>query len=170
MVGFVSDFGSASSQQVQDVNNLIVLQIRSKDWSVMIDLKDAYFPNTESFSGLLSQAKLINIGFFLLAKPCHLTPSRNAWMQLWLLCDSRASMCSITLTTAYSHRVWRGGSLRCCSHSHEVLGVETKLQEECAFFNKENHFLVWNSNTMQAHLSPTHIEPILMAMSKIRLS
>lgn len=44
MIGFVYDFGSASSQQVQDVNNLKkVAQIRSKDWSVTTDLKDAYF-------------------------------------------------------------------------------------------------------------------------------
>ncbi len=74
----VSLFRSASvkllSQQteVQDAHNLVLSQISSKNWFVTIDLKYAYFispsfPLTEIYWGLLSGAKLTNIGFFLSA-------------------------------------------------------------------------------------------------------
>lgn len=67
---------------------LIVSQIKSEDWFVTVNLKDAYF----HFSFLPQHGKFLRFTFggkaYQYRDPCTLL--RNLWMQLWPLKDSRA--------------------------------------------------------------------------------
>ncbi len=81
----------------------VVSQTRSEDWFVTINLKDAYFhisilPHRREFLRFALGAKFTYTGFFLSALHSHPALSRSVWMLFWLLCDSRASTYSTTLT------------------------------------------------------------------------
>ncbi len=74
------------------------------------------------------------------------------------------------LVDSGSIRAGGGSTSRCCSRSHESVGVETERQEECAFSITENH-LSWcgvGSTTIQARMSPARIKSTLLEVRRVK--
>ncbi len=74
----------------------IVSQIRSEDWFVTIDLKDAYFhisilPQHRKFLRFAFGGKAYQYRVLRLVWHSHPAFSRSVWMLLWLPCNSRTS-------------------------------------------------------------------------------
>ncbi len=122
-----------------------VSQIRSEDWFVWIDLKDAYFhvsilPTRKkflrfAFGGKAYQYRVLPFGLALsphtftkcvdaasVAATGH--PHTQLHQRLVDSCSIRADGCSAS---------------RCRSCPHESAGVKTEPQEMCAFSGSENH-------------------------------
>ncbi len=131
----------------------VVSQIRSEDWFVTIDLKDAYFhvsilPSHRkflrfAFSGKAYQYRVLPFGLALSPRTftkcvdAALAPLRLQGIHIlnyiddWLIVAHSEQM-------AVRHR--DGGSTsRCRSRSHERVGVKTKCKEKCAVSIPENH-------------------------------
>ncbi len=123
----------------------VVSQIRSEDWFVWIDLKDAYFhvsilPTRKkflrfAFGGKAYQYRVLPFGLALsphtftkcvdaasVAATGH--PHTQLHQRLVDSCSIRADGCSAS---------------RCRSCPHESAGVKTEPQEMCAFSGSENH-------------------------------
>ncbi len=131
----------------------IVPQIRSEDWFVTIDLKDAYLHTS--------------------TLPCHRKFLRFAFggiYQFWGDIPISGSSVRPSIITPHFHEMHRYGpgassstgyshnephqrlvdsslvasvgspASRCCSCSHERVGVMAKCQKECAFSTTEDHF------------------------------
>ncbi|KAI2647016.1 Transposon Ty3-G Gag-Pol polyprotein [Labeo rohita] len=125
----------------------VVSQIRSEDWFVTIDLKDAYF----HVSILPQHRKFLRFAFRGEAYRYRVLPFGLALSppHLYEVCGCSSGS---TATPGHPHTqlhrrladpssVGDGGSSasRCRSRSHEGAGVETERQEKCAFSTTENH-------------------------------
>ncbi|KAI2650711.1 Transposon Ty3-G Gag-Pol polyprotein [Labeo rohita] len=127
--------------------NQALSQIRSEDWFVMIDLKDAYFhvsilPQLRkflrfAFRGEAYQYRVLPFGLALSPRTftkcvdAALAPLRLRGIHILNFIDNWLIFGSIGA---------HGGSTsRCCSRSYERAGVETERQEECAVSITENH-------------------------------
>ncbi len=105
--GVASNFRSAAIEPLSSKLTVkqVVSQIRSEDWFVTIDLKDAYFhisilPSHRkflrfSFRGEAYQYRVPPVGLALSPRTFHKVYFHEL---LWLLCDTRASAYSITST------------------------------------------------------------------------
>ncbi|KAI2651123.1 Transposon Ty3-G Gag-Pol polyprotein [Labeo rohita] len=126
----------------------VVSQIRSEDWFVTIDLKDAYFhvsilPQHRkflrfAFRGEAYQYRVLPFGLALSPRTftkcvdAALAPLRLQGIRILNYIDD-------WLILAQSEMVAVRSASRCRSRSHEGAGVETERQEKCAFSTTENH-------------------------------
>ncbi len=126
----------------------VVSQIRSEDWFVRIDPKDAYFhisilPTHReflsfAFGGEAYQYRVLPFGLALSPRTftkcvdAALAPLRLQGVRILNYIDD-------WLILACSIRAVSGSTTRCRSRSHESAGVETERQEKCAFSGSENH-------------------------------
>ncbi|KAI2665260.1 Transposon Ty3-G Gag-Pol polyprotein [Labeo rohita] len=125
----------------------VVSQIRSEDWFVTIDLKDAYF----HVSILPQHRKFLRFAFRGEAYQYRVLPFGLALSppHLYEVCGcSSGSAATPGHPHTQLHRrladpssVGDGGSSasRCRSRSHEGAGVEIERQGKCAFSTTENH-------------------------------
>ncbi len=128
----------------------VMSQIKSKDWFVTIDLKDAYF----HISILPSHREFLRFAFGGKAYQYRVLPFDLALSSphFYKVCGCCVSSVAATrhphtqlhrrLVDSRSIRVDSGSTSRCCSRSHGSVGVKTECQEECAFSITENH-LPW---------------------------
>ncbi|KAL0148452.1 hypothetical protein M9458_056262, partial [Cirrhinus mrigala] len=127
--------------------NQVVSQIRSEDWFVTIDLKDAYF----HVSILPQHRKFLRFAFRGEAYQYRVLPfglalSPHTFHKVCGCCSGSAAIPGHPHTQLHRRMVdsgsigAHGGSTsRCCSRSFERAGVETERQEECAVSITENH-------------------------------
>ncbi len=128
----------------------IVPQIRSEDWFVTIDLKDAYF----HISILLCHRRFLRFAFGGKAYQCRVLPFGPSIITMHFY-EMRRCSPGTSLASGYSHyglhrrlidssSVTSVGSAasRCCAGPHERVGVMAKRQKECAFSTTEDH-LPW---------------------------
>ncbi len=126
----------------------VVSQIRSEDWFVTIDLKDAYFhisilPSHRKFLRFAFQAKQslpISGSSF---RPSTLTPYFH---EVCGCCSGSSATPGHPHTQLHrrlvdfsSFRADGGSTSRCRSRSYEGVGVKAKRQEKCAFSITEDH-------------------------------
>ncbi len=155
----------------------IVPQIRSKDWFVTIDLKEAYL----HISNLPCHRRFPRFAFGGKAYQYWVLPFCLALSPRTLCVDAAPVPLQLQgihimnyiddwLILAPSHQLAVLAS-RCRAGPHERVGVTAKRQKECAFSTTEDH-LPWHGMglaLMQAHLSPARIESILSAVKSIGL-
>ncbi len=149
----------------------IVPQIRSEDWFVTIDLKDAYFLVSIfpchrkflrfAFGGKEYQYRVLPFGLAL--SPHTFTKCVDAALvPLRLLGIHIMNYIDNWLILAHSHQLAFRDRDVVLAHMEEFW-LRTKLQRT-TFLG-----VVWDSTSMQARLSPAHIESILSAVKRIRL-
>ncbi len=124
----------------------VVSQIRSEDWFVTIDLKDAYFhmsilPSHRKFLRFAFRGKAYQyrvLPFGLALSPRTFTKCVDAALAP---CDSGHPHTQLhrRLVDFSSFRAVGGSTSRCRSRSHERIGVKTKCKEKCAVSIPENH-------------------------------
>ncbi len=158
---------------------IIVSQIRSEDWFVMIDLKDAYFyvsiiPSHRkflwfAFGGEAFQYRVLPFGLalsprtFTKCMDAALAPLRLQGIRVlnyiddWLILAQSREM-------AVRHRDVVLGHIR-------SLGLRLNTKKSVLSPAQRTTFLgvVWDSTTMWAQLSPACIESILVKVSRIKL-
>ncbi|KAL0194819.1 hypothetical protein M9458_008391, partial [Cirrhinus mrigala] len=136
----------------------VMSQIRSEDWFVMIDLKDAYFhvsilPQHRkflrfAFRGEAYQYRVLPFGLalsprtFMKCVDAALAPLRLQGIRILNYIDD-------WLILAQSEMV--------------AVRHETERQEKTTYLG-----VVWDSTTMQARLSPARIESILTAVKRVK--
>ncbi|XP_073720453.1 uncharacterized protein [Misgurnus anguillicaudatus] len=157
----------------------IVTQIRSEDWFVTIDLKDAYFhisilPQHRrflrfAFGGVAYQYRVLPFGLslsprtFTKCMDAALAPLRLRGIRVlnyiddWLILAQSESM-------AAQHRD------AVLTHMRE-LGLRLNAKKSMLSPVQRTAFLgvIWDSTTMQAHLSPARVESILLAVGRVKL-
>ncbi|KAI2654549.1 Gag-Pol polyprotein [Labeo rohita] len=156
----------------------VVSQIKSKDWFVTIDLKDAYFhvsilPQHRKFLRFAFRGKEYRywvLPFGLALSPCTFTKCVDAaltplqlqgirilnYIDDWLILAQTEQM-------AVQHR---GVVL---AHMKE-LGLRVNDKKSVLSPSQRTTYLgvVWDSSMMQARLSPARIELILAAVARVR--
>ncbi len=152
----------------------VVSQIRSEDWFVKIDLKDAYF----HVSILPSHRKFLRFAFRGKAYQYRVLPSGLALSpRTFTKCVDAAltpghphTQLHRRLVDFSSFRADGGSTSRCHSCSSERVGVKTKCQEKCAFSITEDHLS--RRGVGFGHdagtLSPVRIESILTTVRRVR--
>ncbi len=125
----------------------VVSQIRSKDWFVTIDLKDAYFHVSIhpchrkflrfAFGGKAYQYRVLPFGLAL--SPRTFTKVVDAVLAPLRLQGIRILNYIDDLADSSSVGDGGGETSRCRPRSYETVGVETKRQEKCAFSGSEDH-------------------------------
>ncbi len=156
----------------------IVPQIRSEDWFVTIDLKVAYFHISIlpchgsflrfTFGGKTFQYRVLPFGLAL--SPRTFTKCIDAALVPLRLQGSRImNYIDDWLILAQSHQVavWHRDVV--LAHMKK-LGLRLNAKSVLSSLQRTTfHSVVWDSTSMQARLSPAHIECILSAMKRIRL-
>ncbi len=156
----------------------IVPQIRSEDWFVTIDLKVAYFHISIlpchgsflrfTFGGKTFQYRVLPFGLAL--SPRTFTKCIDAALvPLWLQGSRIMNYIDDWLILAQSHQVavWHRDVV--LAHMKK-LGLRLNAKSVLSSLQRTTfHSVVWDSTSMQARLSPAHIECILSAMKRIRL-
>ncbi len=157
----------------------IVSQIRSEDWFVTIDLKDAYFHISIlpyhreflrfAFGGKAYQYRVLPFGLALSPRTftkcvdAALVPLRLQGIRIMNYIDD-------WLILAQSHQlaVWHRDVV--LAHM-EKLGLRLNAKKSVLSPLQRTTFLgvIWDSTSMQARLSPARIESILSAVKRIRL-
>ncbi|KAI2660091.1 Transposon Ty3-G Gag-Pol polyprotein [Labeo rohita] len=145
----------------------VVSQIRSEDWFVMIDLKDAYFhvsilPQHRkflrfAFRGEAYQYRVLPFGLAL--SPPHFYQGIRIlnYIDDWLI-------------LAQSEQVAAQHRDAVLAHMKE-LGLRLNAKKSVLSPLQRTTYLgvVWDSTTMQARLSPARIESILAAVRRVRI-
>ncbi len=157
----------------------IVPQIRSEDWFVTIDLKDAYFHISIlpchwriprfAFGGKAYQYRVLLFGQAL--SPHTFTKCIDAVrVPLWLQGIRIMNYINDWLILAQSHQLAVRHRDAVLANMKE-LGLRLNAKKSVLSRLQRTTFLgvVWDSTSMQARLSPTRIESILSAVNRIRL-
>ena len=156
----------------------VVSQIRSEDWFVTIDLKDAYFhisilPNHRkflrfAFRGEAYQYRVLPFGLALSPRTftkcvdAALAPLRLQGIRIlnyiddWLILAQSEQMVVRHRDVVLAHM--------------EELGLRLNAKKSVLSPLQRTTYLgvVWDSTTMQARLSPARIESILTSVKKVR--
>ncbi|KAL0159829.1 hypothetical protein M9458_043554, partial [Cirrhinus mrigala] len=158
--------------------NQVVSQIRSEDWFVTIDLKDAYFhvsilPQHRkflrfAFRGEAYQYRVLPFGLALLPRTftkcvdAALAPLRLRGIRILNYIDD-------WLILAQSEQVAAQHRDVVLAHMKE-LGLRLNAKKSMLSPSQRTTYLgvVWDSTTMQAHLSPARIESILTAVTRVK--
>ncbi len=157
----------------------IVSQIRSEDWFVTIDLKDAYFHISIlpchrkflrfAFGGKAYQYQVLPFGLAL--SPCTLTKCIDAAsVLLWLQVILIMNYIDDWLILAQSHQLAVRHRDIVLAHIKK-LGLRLNAKKIVISLLQRTTFLgvIWDSTSMQARLSSARIESILSAVKSIRL-
>ncbi len=154
----------------------IVSQIRSEDWFVTIDLKDAYFHisilpyhRRFAFGGKAYQYRVLPFGLALSPRTftkcvdAALVPLRLQGIRIMNYIDN-------WLILAQSHQLAVRHRDVVLAHM-EKLGLRLNAKKSVLSPLQRTTFLgvIWDSTSMQARLSPARIESILSAVKRIRL-
>ncbi len=154
----------------------IVSQIRSEDWFVTIDLKDAYFHisilpyhRRFAFGGKAYQYRVLPFGLALSPRTftkcvdAALVPLRLQGIRIMNYIDD-------WLILAQSHQLAVRHRDVVLAHM-EKLGLRLNAKKSVLSPLQRTTFLgvIWDSTSMQARLSPARIESILSAVKRIRL-
>ncbi|KAL0199203.1 hypothetical protein M9458_007743, partial [Cirrhinus mrigala] len=156
----------------------VVSQIRSEDWFVTIDLKDAYFqvsilPQHKklprfAFRGEAYQYRVLPFGLALSPRTftkcvdAALAPLRLRGIRIlnyiddWLILAQSEHMAAQHRDVVLAHMKELGLRLNAKKSVLSPLQITTYLG------------VVWDSTTMQAHLSPARIESILTAVTRVK--
>ncbi|KAI2646175.1 Transposon Ty3-G Gag-Pol polyprotein [Labeo rohita] len=156
----------------------VVSQIRSEDWFVTIDLKDAYFhvsilPQHRkflrfAFRGEAYQYRVLPFGLALSPRtftkcvdaalvPLRLQGIRTLnYIDDWLILAASESLAARHQDVVLAHI--------------KMLGLRLNAKKSVLFPSQRTTYLgvVWDSTTMQAHLSPARIESILAAVKRVK--
>ncbi|KAI2647325.1 Transposon Ty3-G Gag-Pol polyprotein [Labeo rohita] len=156
----------------------VVSQIRSEDWFVTIDLKDAYFhvsilPQHRkflrfAFRGEAYQYRVLPFGLAL--SPCTFTKCVDAalvplrlqgirilnYIDDWLILAASESLAVQHRDVVLAHM--------------KALGLRLNAKKSVLSPTQRTTYLgvVWDSTTMQARLSPARIESILAAVKRVK--
>ncbi len=157
----------------------IVPQIRSEDWFVTIELKDAYFHISIllchrrflrfTFGGKAFQYRVLPFGLAL--SPRTFTKCVDAALVPLRLQGSRImNYIDDWLILAQSHQLAVQHRDVVLAHMKK-LGLWLNAKKSVLFPLQRTTFLsvVWDSTSMQARLSPARIESILSAVKRIKL-
>ncbi|KAL0176947.1 hypothetical protein M9458_029277, partial [Cirrhinus mrigala] len=156
----------------------VVSQIRSKDWFVTIDLKDAYFhvsilPQHRkflrfAFRGEAYQYRVLPFGLALSPRTftkcvdAALVPLRLQGIRIlnyiddWLILAASESLAVQHRDVVLAHM--------------KALGLRLNAKKSVLSPSQRTTYLgvVWDSTTMQARLSPARIESILAAVKRVK--
>ncbi|XP_067245130.1 uncharacterized protein, partial [Chanodichthys erythropterus] len=157
----------------------IIPQIRSEDWFVAIDLKDAYFhvsihPSHRkflrfAFGGEAYQYRVLPFGLSLSPRTftkcvdAALAPLRIQGIRIlnyiddWLILAQSEQLAVQHRDAVLSHM--------------KRLGLRLNAKKSVLVPAQSTNYLgvVWDSTTMRAHLSPARVSAILMAMKGVKL-
>ncbi|XP_048037449.1 uncharacterized protein LOC125262674 [Megalobrama amblycephala] len=157
----------------------IIPQIRSEDWFVAIDLKDAYFhvsihPSHRkflrfAFGGEAYQYRVLPFGLSLSPRTftkcvdAALAPLRIQGIRIlnyiddWLILARSEQLAVQHRDAVLSHM--------------KRLGLRLNAKKSVLVPAQSTNYLgvVWDSTTMRAHLSPARVSAILMAMKGVKL-
>ncbi|KAI2662207.1 Transposon Ty3-I Gag-Pol polyprotein [Labeo rohita] len=158
--------------------NQVVSQIRSEDWFVTIDLKDAYFhvsilPQHRkflrfAFRGEAYQYRVLPFGLAL--SPCTFTKCVDAALAPLRLQGIRIlNYIDDWLILAQSEHMPVQHRDVVLAHMKE-LGLRVNAKKSALSPLQRTTYLgvVWDSTTMQAHLSSARIESILTAVTRVK--
>ncbi|KAL0161734.1 hypothetical protein M9458_045459, partial [Cirrhinus mrigala] len=156
----------------------VVSQIRSEDWFVTIDLKDAYFhisilPQHRkflrfAFRGKAYQYRVLPFGLalsprtFTKCMDAALVPLRLQGIRIlnyiddWLILAASESLAARHRDVVLAHM--------------KALGLRLNAKKSVLSPSQRTTYLgvVWDSTTMQARLSPARIESILTAVKRVK--
>ncbi|KAI2655478.1 Transposon Ty3-G Gag-Pol polyprotein [Labeo rohita] len=157
----------------------VVSQIRSEDWFVTIDLKDAYFhvsilPQHRkflrfAFRGEAYQYRVLSFGLALSPRTftkcvdAALAPLRLQGIRILNFIDDWLILAQSEMV-AVRHRDVVLAHMK-------ALGLRLNAKKSVLSPLQRTTYLgvVWNLTTMQAHLSPARIESILTAVKRVKL-
>ena len=136
-------------------NQSVLQSIRSFDWMISIDLKDAYLqvpihPSSRFLRGLFSTAESINSRLFASVSPQPLKYSQGSWLRCRYLDD--------WLALASSHLEARDKLLQMCS----MLGIVVNLEKSSLVSSQMTVYLgmVLVSLSLRAFPTPKRIETV----------
>ncbi|KAL0152886.1 hypothetical protein M9458_051819 [Cirrhinus mrigala] len=171
--------GGPSSRQGVQVLQPVVSQIRSEDWFVTIDLKDAYFhisilPQHRkflrfAFGGEAYQYRVLPFGLAL--SPRTFTECVDAALAPLRLQGIRIlSYIDDWLILAQSEQIAARHRDVVLAHMKE-LGISLNAKKSVLSPVQRTTYLgvVWDSITMQARLSPARIESILTSVKRVNI-
>ena len=157
----------------------VVSQIRSEDWFVTIDLKDAYFhisilpPHRKflrfAFGGEAYQYRVLPFGLALSPRTftkcvdAALAPMRLQGIRILNYIDD-------WLILAHSEQMAARHRDAVLAHMKE-LGLRLNAEKSVLSPAQRTAYLgvVWDSTTMQARLSPARIESVLTAVARVKV-
>ncbi|KAL0176407.1 hypothetical protein M9458_028737, partial [Cirrhinus mrigala] len=156
----------------------VVSQIRSEDWFVTIDLKDAYFhvsilPQHRKFLRFAFRGEAYQyrvLPFALALSPCTFTKCVDAALAPLQLQGIRIlNYIDDWLILAQSEQVAAQHRDVVLAHMKE-LGLRLNAKKSVLSPLQRTTYLgvVWDSTTMQARLSPARIESILTAVARVK--
>ncbi len=145
----------------------VVSQIRSEDWFVTIDLKDAYFhvsilPSHRKFLRFAFRSKTLSPRTFTKCVDAALAPLRLQGIRILNYIDD-------WLILAHSEQIAvRHRDVVLAQMKELGLRLNAKKSVLSPFQRTTYLGVVWDSTTMQARLSPARIESILNTVRRVR--